>query len=135
MHKRRTALLRAVCVAAMVCLGALVPGAASAAEPAETLAANNWVYNATSLGIGVMRNWDGDYDQGKYDAVLPPGKFSDIQFGWKDETRGVYIGPGFRGEIKNLETGNMTPYGCSTTGHQIHLRAFNNYRVQNVSRC
>lgn len=134
MHKRRIALLRAICVVATVCLGILAPSAASASKPAETLDAPNWVFNGTPIGIGVMRYWDGDYSHGKYDAVLPSLTFSDLEFGW-NETRGVYFGPGYRGQIKNAGTEAVSSYGCSTTGHQIHLREGNNYIVQNVSRC
>lgn len=137
MHKR-SIMLRAICVVAAVCLGALAPGAASAsaaaAEPAKSLDAPNWVYNATSLGIGMIRWWDGDYDMGLYDAVLPSKKYTHIAFGW-NEARGVYIGPGYRAQIHNFDTGAVSNYGCTTTGHLIHLREGDNYEVRNVSRC
>jgi hypothetical protein len=134
MPRRRMTLPRAICVVAALCLGTLAPGEASAAEPAETLDAPNWVFNVTLVGIGVMRYWDGDYSQGKYDAVLPPAEFSDLHFEW-NETRGVYFGPGYRGEIENVGTQAVTTYACSTTGRQIHLREGNNYVVKNVFRC
>jgi len=107
---------------------------AAASAPVDTLDAPNWVFNGTAIGIGVMRYWDGSYTMGKYDAVLPPRTFSDLHFGWQ-ETRGVYIGPGYRGQIENAETGAVTNYGCSLNGHQIHLREGNFYLIQNVSRC
>jgi hypothetical protein len=64
------------------CLVSVTPGAASA-DSKE-------VRNTGAYAIGAVQVFDGYFAQGKYDALIPPGRFS----GWAN-TAGIWVGPNY----------------------------------------
>jgi hypothetical protein len=55
----------------------------------------NYIANGTAgVGLGVMHVRDGSYVHGSYDAVLPPGAYTDGYFGWTT-TAGWFTGAGY----------------------------------------
>ncbi|GAA4606501.1 hypothetical protein BJY16_005863 [Actinoplanes octamycinicus] len=67
----------------------------------------NYVYNGSSLGLGVMHLFDGHYGSGKYDQVLPAYQRSDVRFPTWSTTEGVYIGPGYCAQISVRWNANL----------------------------
>jgi hypothetical protein len=114
---RRVARLALPTVAALA-LGGLVPGGTASAAPVARFQAvavessggtaltadpcdtattlMSYIFNANTsvVGVGVVKSFDGQYDRGSYDRILPVGTRTD-SWGWKCAS-GFYIGdPGF----------------------------------------
>jgi hypothetical protein len=68
-------------------------GSAPRANVSPTAVLESYIYNKSSIGHGVISTFDGTYDSGIYDAILPPGWRTDTHFRWMN-AHGVYVGPG-----------------------------------------
>ncbi|WP_433309891.1 hypothetical protein ACQP0U_21480 [Micromonospora sp. CA-269861] len=58
-----------------------------------SVAAGNYIGNFWGGGLGVIRVRDGNYTYGTHDAVLPSGKWTDLDLGWSNAA-GWYTGAG-----------------------------------------
>ncbi|MEU5885198.1 hypothetical protein [Spirillospora sp. NPDC047279] len=111
---------------AVMPLGATA-GASSAtgtAAPSEASAARleSYIYNGSSLAMGVMRTWNGTgriYGSGLYDKALPARKRTDTSFSWT-RAQGFYLGSGYCGDIFYWN-GSMWAYGASRKSGQHRL--------------
>jgi len=64
----------------------------------------NEPYNGFSLPLGVIRDHDGTYANGKYDAVLPSNLFT-WQIGWT-HAAGFYLALGYRAGLWRSNNGS-----------------------------
>lgn len=114
-HLRRfTALaLAAVTVLSLGGRAGAAPSTDSQSPKADASAAVSLVLNDRDslVGLGVMRFWDGVYDRGLYDDVLPQGWSTDLLQRWT-ETEGIYIGPGYCALLSYWD-GNEWRYGTA----------------------
>lgn len=70
-----------------------VLGTTSQASSARAAALSNGVHNTSTIAIGAFEVYRGDgafYRQGKYDALIPAGRYSGFPY-----TAGIYVGPGY----------------------------------------
>jgi hypothetical protein len=67
---------------------------------AEPLATVSVVYNRGDVGVGVMYVHDGDYAQGRYDAILPVDRQTDSDPLYWDRAEGVWIGNGYCANLR-----------------------------------
>ena len=84
------------------------PAAAVAAKapdpPARGSQQTNAVHNTGTIAIGALEGRDGNYRQGKYDALIPGGLYSGFPY-----TGGIYIGPGYCVRIRGwLPDGHLS---------------------------
>ncbi|MGX7671329.1 hypothetical protein [Plantactinospora sp. DSM 117369] len=86
--------------------------------PAAASAASREIRNTGTYAIGAIQVFDGQYAQGNYDALIPPGRFS----GWAS-TAGIWIGPGYCVRFREWLSGTeASPPGPSQLGNPfIHL--------------
>ncbi|MDG4825093.1 hypothetical protein O7635_24870 [Asanoa sp. WMMD1127] len=68
--------------------------------PGAALADSKEIRNTGRYAIGAVKDFDGYFDQGKYDALIPPGRFS----GWAS-TAGIWIGPNYCVRVRYWRSG------------------------------
>lgn len=90
-------------------------GLASRAESSAAVVLESYISNQSSIGQGVMSLMDGVYDSGLYDAILPPGWRTDIQFRW-NYAHGAYIGPGGCAKFRSWTGTYWYDYGNHPAG-------------------
>jgi hypothetical protein len=81
-----------------VAAAAAVTATALALSAVPAHAATNTIYNAGTVGVGVMHLWDGVYGNGSYDQVLPGGWNTLAYFSWSI-AEGFYIGSGYCAQV------------------------------------
>jgi hypothetical protein len=110
MENRMKRILRLVLLTLLVVFAVAAPAVASAsansqdtavaaarsarASTPHLAASTNYIFNNSTIGIGVIHLHDGSYTHGTYDVILQPGGSSDLDFGWAT-TAGWYTGPGY----------------------------------------
>ena len=96
-------------VALLVTMGLLTSQAPASAKAA---AGPVYILNGSSINLGVIHNWDGNYTHGNYDVLLAPGH-STLDF-W-EKAEGYYVGPGWCVEERYLNSSEGWVWWRTTT--------------------
>ncbi|MDG4784634.1 hypothetical protein O7626_01565 [Micromonospora sp. WMMD1102] len=74
-------------------------GSASRSGSSVAAVPRSYISNVSAIvSIGVIKDRDGSYAKGSYDALLPVDRRTDSYLDW-DHAQGFYIGPGFCADL------------------------------------
>ena len=129
--------------------GAGDTGSDSRAGSPGTTALVSYIYNGTSVPLGVIYARDGNYKYGNYDEILPAYSRTDGSPLYWNQVDGVYIGPGYCAEMYRWDNANPgwwyhwwsingNPRGVvkwTTAAQDPYNPGTRRYEVRDVRRC